>query len=297
MLICNSEAGRQRWRRPHQIQAVERELESNGKGVVTYHTTRAGEGATVARNAVDGGAELIVVCGGDGTINDVVCGMAHSEVPLAVLPGGTANMLARELGLPLDIVAAARLISKSVPRRLALGSIGQRYFVLMVGVGFDAHVVRNVNGHWKKLFGMAIYVMEAIRQLVLDPPRAFILSAEQRRHEVTFACISRAQFYGPVRMVREANLLSDQFYVYGFCSKNPFRYFRYLLAIMTAQHTRLPDFCGFPAQKVHCEQIATNANRISLQVDGEFAGELPCTIEIVPDALTLLMPLASSGNK
>ena len=239
---------------------------------------------------------MIVVCGGDGTINDVVCGMAHSKVPLAVLPGGTANVLARELGLPLDIAAAARLIPQSVPRRLALGRVGKRYFVVMAGVGFDAHVVRNLNGGWKRLFGMATYVMEGLRLLVFDPPRPFILSAEHRRHEVTFACISRAQFYGPVRMVREANLLSDQFYVYGFSSSSPFRYLLYTLALLTARHTRLPDFCGFPAQKVHCEQLANNQNQISLQVDGEFAGELPCTIEIVSDALTLLMPPALSAK-
>jgi diacylglycerol kinase (ATP) len=290
VLISNPEAGRKHRLRHRQIQAARRELEESGISVAPWETIKAGDGERLARNAIQSGAQLVVVCGGDGTINEVVCGMAQSQVPLAVLPGGTANVLARELGLPLDIPSAARLISKSTPRRVALGRAGSRYFLLMAGIGFDARVVRAVNGRWKKLLGMSTYVIEAFRQLFLGPPCSFVLSANGIDHKATFACISRSQHYGPIRLVREADLFSSQFYTYCFPSERPARYLLYALAVLAGRPGRLSDFRGFAATTIQCEQVSPNGHGVFLQVDGEPAGRLPCTIEIVPDALTLLVP-------
>ena len=298
VMISNPQAGRRHRKRAQQIEIAKRELEQSGVSVTLCETAEVGDGATVAREAISNGAELIVVCGGDGTINDVVCGMAHSQVPLAVLPGGTANVLARELGLPLDIAAAARTISRSVPRRVALGNVGQRYFLLMAGVGFDAGVVKKINLKVKKVFGMASYVIEALWQLVFERRMPFYVYSDGRRHQATFACISRSQHYGPVRMVREADLFSDQFYVYCFHSGNPLRYLHYAWTILASAQPKMPAFTGFPARQIRCERIDSGEKPVFLQVDGEFAGQLPCTIEIVPDALTLMVPanFASETN-
>jgi diacylglycerol kinase (ATP) len=290
VLILNSQAGRKQRRRAEQIQIAQRELEKMGFSVILCETAQPGHGAAVARDAIESGADLIVVCGGDGTINDVVSGMAHSQVPLAVLPGGTANMLARELGIPLDIAAAARAISRSVPRKVALGKVGQRYFLSLAGVGFDAGIINKINLKAKKLLGMASYVMEAFRQLVFEPPTPFYVYSEGRLHQATFACISRSQHYGPIRMVREADLFSDQFYVYCFQSGNPLRYLLYAWTILVAGQSKLPDLTGFPSRQIRCERMDSGEKPVFLQVDGEFAGQLPCTIEIVPDALTLMVP-------
>ena len=290
VLIYNPVAGRRKGLRPQQMRAAQDELERAAISVITRVTTQAGDAAIFAREGINAGAELIIVCGGDGTINEVVGAMAHSPVPMAVLPGCTANVLIRELGLPLDIVAAARMIGASVPRRVALGRAGDRHFLLMAGVGFDAHVVRNVKCHWKKIFGMTSYVMESLRHLFFEPLPAFIINAEGRRHQVTFACISRSQHYGPIRMIPEADLFSDQFYVYCFHSQNRFRYFLYAMAVLAANPSQLHDFSRFPARKIYCERIPSQEEDVFLQVDGELAGKLPSTIEIVPDALTLMVP-------
>jgi diacylglycerol kinase family enzyme len=160
----------------------------------------------------------------------------------------------------------------------------------MAGIGFDAQIVRNVNSQWKKLFGMATYFMEALRQLAQAPLRPFLLIDGQTRRQVTFACISRAKYYGPIRMIPEADILSNQFYVYCFSSSNPFRYLFYTAALLTNLQSRLPDFSGFAAQEVRCEQLSVNGYKTYLQVDGESAGELPCTIAVVPDELSLMFP-------
>jgi diacylglycerol kinase family enzyme len=208
---------------------------------------------------------------------------------LAILPGGTANVLARELRLPLNVRAAARKIPTSAPRRLSLGRAGSRYFLLMAGIGFDAAVVRRINGSSKRLFGMATYVVEALKFLVSEAPPRFSLVTAKGRREFTFVCISKSKHYGPIRMVQEADLFSDQFTVYCFPSESRFRYLLYAWAAVTGTTAQLPDVERVVTRTAFCEPNGSH-EEIFLQVDGELAGQLPCAIEIVPDALTLLVP-------
>ena len=88
---------------------------------------------------------MLVACGGDGTLNEVVSGMAGSDVPLLVIPGGTSNVLAREIGLPRDLPACAALLRRGAIRRISLGQAGDRRFVLMAGIGVDAGIVAASN--------------------------------------------------------------------------------------------------------------------------------------------------------
>jgi diacylglycerol kinase family enzyme len=216
--------------------------------------------------------------------------MAHSRVPLAILPGGTAHVLARELGLPLDIQAAARSIRACSPHRISLGRAGQRYFLLLCGVGFDALVVSSVDHHWKKRFGMGSYLLEAFRQLWTRPLACFRIRADGHCYEITFACIAKAQHYGPIRMVREASLFSEEFHIYCFPSAGRLRYLAYAVAVLTNQVSLLADVKRFSARQVHCEPIGSEETGVMFQVDGELAGQLPCTFSLIPDALTLMVP-------
>ena len=296
VLIYNPIAGRRREQRMQQLQRVKGQFERSGIRVSIQATTAPGSGSALSREAVQAGADLIVVCGGDGTINEVIGGMARSAVPLAVLPGGTANGLARELRLPLDIEAAARLIPSATPRRIALGRVGNLYFLSMVGVGFDAQVLTHIEGNWKDRMGMVHYGIQAVRQAAFQPFTPFTVSAGETRLEATFACISRTRYYGPFRMIPEADLFSDRFHVYCFPSRKLFRYFIYTLALFTGRLSRLPDVVSFSASRIRCEETAESETPVLYQVDGELAGRLPITVEIVPDALTLLTPTRAEGG-
>ena len=296
VLIFNPESGRMRRQRSQQILAAQRELGQRGIAVDAQRTTRAGEATELTRSAVEAGAELIIVCGGDGTINEAACGMALSQVPLAVLPAGTANVLAREIGMPLSIPAAARALVDCQPRRISLGCAGSRYFLLMAGVGFDASVVRQVNAKHKKLLGMTTYIVEALRQALFQAPAPFVISGNDWQCRGTFVCIAKAQHYGPVKMVREADLFSDSLYIYCFQSQNRLRYFRYALALLSGSLRRLPDVSYVEATEVCCKPSSPEAEPVFLQVDGEFAGQLPCCIKVVPDALTILVPERTAGS-
>src|SRR6202023_1783052 len=135
-------------------------------------TTAPGEATGLARRAVEQSRHLVVVCGGDGTVNEAVNGLARSRVPLAVLPAGTANVLAKELRLPWNLPRAAELVARAPYRRIALGlatpekSSGEpRYFLSLAGAGADGALVSAVRPEIKLKAGILAYWQEGFRQL------------------------------------------------------------------------------------------------------------------------------------
>lgn len=126
-------------------------------------TTHRGHATEVARDAADGGTDLVVALGGDGTVNEIANGIRGTDMPLGILPGGGANVFARSIGIPRDPASAAALLlqrSGGTPLRLPLGTVGGRSFAANCGVGFDAAVVREVDRHpaRKRRFGDAYYI-------------------------------------------------------------------------------------------------------------------------------------------
>src|SRR6266496_514351 len=124
-------------------------------------TNGPGDGTRIAREAAAQGYHMVVAAGGDGTVNEVINGLAGSETALAVLPIGTVNVWVRELGLPLQPRAAAEALLHAQIRTIDLGRAGDRYFLLMCGVGFDAAVTAEVRAHEKRRFGALAYLLRA----------------------------------------------------------------------------------------------------------------------------------------
>ena len=138
-------------------------LNQEGHNVTAAPTTGPNTAGAMARAQIAGGADLIVVAGGDGTINETAEGMIGSEVPLGVLPAGTANVLATEMKLGGNLERVARRLGELRPRRISLGYIAcdggkvSRHFLMMAGVGLDAHVVSQVNPALKARTGKFAY--------------------------------------------------------------------------------------------------------------------------------------------
>jgi diacylglycerol kinase family enzyme len=137
---------------------------------------------------------------------------------------------------------------------------------------------------------MIHYAIEGVRQAVGGGFAPFTISAGEARLEATFATITRPQYYGPFRMVRDADLFSDRFQVFCLPSRKLARYLVYALALLSGKLHRVADVASFAAKQVRCEEISGSEVPVLFQVDGELAGRLPLTVEIVPDALTLLVP-------
>jgi len=308
-LIYNPIAGRRPAGRAREVRKAAAALRAAGLEVELAATARPGMAGELAQRAAATGAEVVLVCGGDGTINEVINGLVSSRVPLGILPAGTANILARELGLPLHPVRAAAQFSRWSLRRIPLGkatwcqegnSAGGapaqkqqaiRYFMSVAGIGYDAHVVYKLSMAMKLSWGVAGYIMEALRQVFRYPFPSFSYRADDGPERfATFAAAQRARNYGGwLHLTPEARYFDDRFTLCLFESPHRARYFLYAALVLARRHFLLRDVLHLEARKLSCAAQRTGET-VRFELDGELAGTLPATFEIVPDALTLLVP-------
>ena len=276
---------------PRSIEALSRA----GLEVRAIATTAPGSATGQTRREIAAGCDLIVAAGGDGTINEVANGMLHSRVPLAILPAGTANVLAREMRIPIHLERAAAQIPNLEPCRIAVGGVringsGERCFLCMAGAGLDAKIVADVHPGFKARAGKFAYYAAGFGH-VFRPLREFDVVADGKRFAASFALISRVRNYGgDLEIARGASLLRDEFEVVLFRGRQSVRYLRYFLGVSLGRVTGMSGCTVLRAQSVACEAPAEE--QIFVQLDGELAGSLPLSARILPDAITLLAPAA-----
>ena len=219
--------------------------------------------------------------------------MLHTNVPLAILPGGTANVLAREMRLPIHIAKAAARITALTPLRIAVGSsqidgAAARAFVCVAGAGLDAEIVYRLNLDLKAAAGKLAYYVGGFSQ-VLRPLPEFQVTVDGKNYEASFALISRVRNYGgDLEIARTASLLRDDFEVVLFRGKLSVRYLAYLAGVAAKQLHRIKGCTVLRGRSVTC--LPPGNQPVYVQLDGELAGKLPATMELLPDALTLLAP-------
>lgn len=299
-LIYNPISGRLRWRRRRELDRAVDLLQAYGIRATRLPTASPGSATELARQQVGAGRDLIIVCGGDGTVNEVVNGMVGSPVPLALLPAGTGNVLAKELGLPWSIWRAAEYIPRGVVRRIALGRAGNRHFICMAGVGADANVVYHLNQSAKLRLGMLSYWLESFRQLLLYDFPEFTVSIGGEALRAALLIVSRTKNYGgPIQITRAADLFGDDFDVCLFPRRFRLVYGLYFLALQVRALEKFRAVRFLRARQVRACLPAGRAEpggrRIHVQVDGELAGQLPMEFVVVPDALSLLVPPTAAG--
>jgi diacylglycerol kinase (ATP) len=273
-----------------------RDAGSHVELIATPGPQTAGE---LAGRAVDAGCDLILAAGGDGTINEAVNGIAGSNVLFGILPAGTANVLANEIGFSNRPDHAAKQLLDATPVRIALGvlerpELPRRHFVLMAGVGLDARIVYELDLDLKGKLGKLAYWHGGFRQFGRPVPR-FHLSVNGSQYCASFALITRVRNYGgDFEIARRIRLTDNDFEIVVFQNHQWQDYLRFFGAVMT---NRLHGTSGVAITRA--TQVDVNApedQRIYIQTDGEAIGVLPATISIIPDALTLLMPKSYAGG-
>ncbi len=299
-LIYNPVAGRHPARRERQILEAAKVLRGAGIEAQLAATTGPRTAGELARAAVSRGENLVLVCGGDGTVHEVINGIIPGNATLGIIPGGTANIIGKELRLPHDTVRAAREFSHWKPRRIALGKATwgsaavsgtqTRHFISVAGVGFDAYVVHSLSWSLKMGWGVVGYGLEAVRQALRYSFPRFRIEVDGAERHATFAVIHRAGHYaGWLPLAPSASVFKPDFTACLFKSSSRARYFLYALAVFLRQHQRLADVELAEGFKFACSGEAAG-ERVYFELDGELVGELPATFEIVPDALTVLAP-------
>jgi diacylglycerol kinase (ATP) len=323
-IIFNPMSGRPA-RRAEDVRRMIGLLSERGFDAEAHATAGPDDAAQLAGAAVAAGADIIISYGGDGTLNEVIQGMAESQTALAVWPGGTSNVIARDLGVPFDIEELADMIAAGKTRRIALGlakagsgfrvqgsefgvqrsaiengsvnpQLGTRnsepgtdgrYFVMMAGIGLDASIARSVNKKLKRRMGESAYWLSGIKHLFLWRAEPFAIEVDGRGYKGAFALIGNGKGYGGgMMMTPGARLEEPWFEVYILPPlANNFAYLRALGACMRGK----PEVAG--VSLVRGKHIKANsAHEPWVEADGEIIGPLPMTFDIVPDALSVIVP-------
>jgi diacylglycerol kinase (ATP) len=306
LLIYNPTSGRRRNRRFEEIEKAVRILGDAGITTEIAATTAPGTARGMAQLAVGQRQDLVIACGGDGTVNEVVNGLAGSQTPMALLPAGTANILAKELGVPWDIPQAARLIPGGTIRRIALGIVSPldvngdapasspwigRYFLCVAGAGPDGAIVNGVDEIFKKNAGVFAYWAEGARQLIrYDFPEIRVRSGGQERRATIIVIGRTAHYGGPFKITTGASLFEDSFEMLTNSATSRLQYLTCLPALWMGKLRNVQGIEAWKDTQVICEPAGERM--VYAQVDGEPIGALPLAFRIVPNVLSILIPAA-----
>lgn len=224
----------------------------------------------------------------------MVNGLAGTHVPMGILPGGTANVLSSEMKIGSRMERAARQLPHWTPERVSLGRIranGEpRFFLLMAGVGLDALIIYDLSARLKAIAGKIAYWITGFSQLRRRLPE-FTVEVNGREVRSSFALATRVRNYGgDFEIARTISLFADDLELVLFAGTNPAAYLLYMVGVMARKLHCLPGVTLLRSDRVSFS--CPEDRRIYSQIDGEFVGPLPVEVDVVPKALTLLMPHA-----
>jgi YegS/Rv2252/BmrU family lipid kinase len=286
LLIHNPTAGGWRARR---FAAVVQALRTRGCTVAVRGTARRGDAEAFAGAASAADFDLVAVAGGDGTINEAANGLASgaSSLPLGIVPLGTANVLAHEIGMPFSADGIARVLAEGRPRPIHPGVLNGRLFLQMAGAGFDAHVVATVDPDLKRRLGKLAYVLATLRAIGRFSFPRHRVRLEGGETEAASVIVAKGHFYGGTFVCcPDARLEDPLFQVCLFERSGPWATVRYALALGTGRLARLKDVRLVKTRALTVE----GPEGAPLQADGDGMGRLPAVLEIREEPLSLLYP-------
>ena len=249
-------------------------------------TTAAGDARSLAATAAEQGFRTVVAAGGDGTINEIVNGLAGSDVTLGILPVGTMNVFASELGVPGNLEQAWKIIEDGHVRRIDMARANSHYFVQLAGVGLDAQVVQQTSWNLKKTFGPLSYVISAAQIAARKPPRLFV-EADGISHEGSFVLVGNGRYYaGTLAFFKDALIDDGKLDILIFKNLGYLDIVRYLGGILMGTHTDLVDVEYFQTRKA----AVRSEEEVPVEVDGEVVTRLPVTFRISSRKLKVLAP-------
>jgi diacylglycerol kinase (ATP) len=284
LVIYNPTAGRRSLRRLHRFLA---QLGRLDVAVVLRETLARGDAEAFARAADAAEFDAVVAAGGDGTINEVVNGLADSALPLAVMPLGTGNVLANEIGLPRKPERVAEIAVAGAARPIWIGEVAGRRFVMMAGIGFDAAVVAGLDLALKRRVGKLAFVKEIIAQLWHHGACRYHVSCEGADHLPASAVIANGRFYAGRFVLAPAARLDDPaLQLVLFMRTGRLAMIRYLIAMALGRVHRLPDV---RILRTACLTVAGPVGA-GVEADGDIVATLPVTISVGARPLWLVQP-------
>jgi YegS/Rv2252/BmrU family lipid kinase len=256
---------------------------------IECHTSQfPGDMTALARRVADGGADVVLAHGGDGTINEVINGIAGTRTALGVLPAGTANVWAKEMRISRNPLTALQSMIEGDRHTIDLGRANGRYFLLMAGVGLDGEVIEHVTPRAKQRFGALSYVVAGVPAAVRTKPWQVRMHIDGDTVEsaLYWMVVGNTRSYGGFREITHRAVADDGKLDVAMMQRGGVFH---LLAdgarLFLRRHDRSPN-----VRYTQVTSIAVETPGLPVQVDGEPAGETPMLFEIAPQALTVIVP-------
>jgi len=302
LLIHNPNAGNGGTGRRRLLDEARRIFATGGIETDFMETTGPGHATEIAQRAADEGRQLVIACGGDGTLNEIVNGLAAQKnghrVPLALLPGGTANILAKELDLPWNIPSAAEKLVRGTVKEIALGLATpleqpemKKYFLSVAGSGPDGMIVYSMDLDLKARLGILAYWWQGAREAFRYKFPHFRVVTSDKSIDASLIIVGRTKNYGgPFKITTGADLFEDHFELMALTTQSGLRYLSYLPSLWLGDLRETEGVHFWKAETLVCEPL--DKNPIYAQVDGEPLARLPVEFRIIPGALKLLVPCA-----
>lgn len=269
------------------LSLAEKSLKALGAEVELYLTSARGDAREAAYKAIEEGFDRVIAAGGDGTLNEVVNGVVTSSLPVAFLPLGTVNVFALETGIPFDVESACRIAVSGTPRKITLGRIDEDYFLLMASAGWDAEAVAAVRPNVKRRTGRFAYFLSAVEAFLLKPPKQLRLNLPDGS---SYGChgviLSNCRYYGGRHVVSpKASLFSQHLEACLLCQGGRTAQLRFALSLLLKRPLKEPM-----VKFMSLNKVMLAGEQAAIQVDGDDWGQLPVTVEAVPEAVTVIVP-------
>ena len=263
-LIFNPKARSQRGRRALRF------LAGKAASVELFATTHEDEARELAARFAAAGEPVVIAAGGDGTLNAVVRGLAGSTTTLGVLPNGTMNVFARELGIPFDSLAKAfEVIERGFVREIDLFGANQVPFVQMAGVGFDAKVIEQTSWAAKKALGPLAYLLAAVKVLGEHPQQMEVICADGRRETGVAVLAGNGRLYGgPFEFFRKADNQDSMLDVLVYKEKG----YRLVVDLLRGLAAGGLDLVSSTSYLQTADFVVRSADEVPVEVDGELLG-------------------------
>lgn len=306
-LIYNPASGQHSGRRSTYVRKALAALREAGVEAEALETHAPGSGKSLALAAARQGYDAVLACGGDGTVHEALQSLVGTEVALGVIPLGTANALAQNLGLGRDPVKAARALLHAKPMAVPVGRIffqesngaeGWRYFTVAAGIGADALLMSNMDPELKRRFGYALYMIEAFKIWATNPFPLFDASlsvdgnGSDRVEQVSQLLAIRIRSFGGAlgTLAPGATLKKRSLSLIAFKTRSRIQYLRFLLATVAGRQTFSRTVELLDADSVQCRPLNGSKSSVFVEADGEVLGALPARIELASEKLMLLVP-------
>ena len=309
-ILFNPNSGRRGRKRDRELDHAIGVLQSAGVRTELTVCRSSPEATDNARCAVAGGSDTVFACGGDGTIHDVIQGLAGTPIALAILPFGTANALAHDLGIPLRPIVAAQAAVDGRVRRIPLGRIeyedfdgkaAARYFTVAAGIGVDAHLFYKLTAELKNRSGMTAYYLKAWQLWATHRMRRFEVeyanaSGLRQRALLTELLAVRIRFFGNIlrELVPGASLDCGDLRAVMCRTASRNAYLQYVAGALLGRQWNINGIDLVSCSEVVCrlpeKSDGHKEERVYVEADGELLGRLPARMTMQPDALSLVVP-------